>query len=122
MSLSLSPGLMVYERLLAPAEPSHLPIDLVRTYPQKKLKARRVAKLQGDSPHLLELLTDSSKPTKAPLLGSASQCALPFGEDARRTRADFTLCSSPFLRCTTSEQLEYCRGDHLAMLLPFHGD
>ena len=49
-----------------------------------------MGEIAKDNRHLLELLTDSSKPTKAPLLGSASQCALPFGEDARQTRADFT--------------------------------
>ena len=43
-----------YERWLAPAEPSHLPIDLVRTYPAEEMKAWRVAKLQGNGPHLLE--------------------------------------------------------------------
>jgi putative SOS response-associated peptidase YedK len=48
-----------YERWLAPAEPSHLPIDLVRTYPAEEMKAWRVAKLQGNGPHLLEPLTDS---------------------------------------------------------------
>jgi putative SOS response-associated peptidase YedK len=46
------------ERWLAPAEPSHLPIDLVWTYPAEKMKAWRVAKLQGNSPHLLEPPTD----------------------------------------------------------------
>ena len=47
-----------YERWLAPAEPSHLPIDLVRTYPAEEMKAWRVAKLQGNGPHLLQPLTD----------------------------------------------------------------
>jgi putative SOS response-associated peptidase YedK len=48
---------MDYERWLAPAEPSHLPIDLVRTYPAEDMKAWRVAKLQGNGPHLLAPLT-----------------------------------------------------------------
>jgi putative SOS response-associated peptidase YedK len=50
-----------YERWLAPSEPSHLPIDLVRTYPAEGMKAWRVAKLQGNGPHLLEPLTDYSE-------------------------------------------------------------
>jgi putative SOS response-associated peptidase YedK len=48
-----------YERWLASAEPSHLPIDLVRTYAAEGMKAWRVAKLQGNGPHLLEPLADS---------------------------------------------------------------
>jgi putative SOS response-associated peptidase YedK len=54
-----------YERWLAPAEPSHLPIDLVRTYPAEEMKAWRVAKLQGNGPHLLEPLTDSSESARS---------------------------------------------------------
>ena len=50
-----------YERWLAPAEPSHLPIDLVRTYPAEEMKDWRVAKLQGNGPHLLEPLTEPSE-------------------------------------------------------------
>ena len=46
-----------YERWLALAEPSHLPIDLVRTYPADGMKAWRVAKLHGNGPHLLEPFT-----------------------------------------------------------------
>ena len=42
-----------YERWLAPAEPSHLPIDLVRTYPSERMKAWRVAKLSGNGPELI---------------------------------------------------------------------
>lgn len=49
-----------YERWLAPAEPSHLPIDLVRTWPAEDMKAWRVAKLQGNGPHLLNPLAESS--------------------------------------------------------------
>lgn len=48
-----------YERWLAPSEPSHLPIDLVRTYPAEEMKAWRVAKLQGNGPHLLEPIQQS---------------------------------------------------------------
>jgi putative SOS response-associated peptidase YedK len=48
-----------YERWLAPAEPSHLPIDLVRTYPAEGMKAWREAKLQGNGPHLLDPIADS---------------------------------------------------------------
>jgi len=50
-----------YERWLAPGEPSHLPIDLVRTWPAEGMKAWRVAKLQGDGPHMLELQIVSSE-------------------------------------------------------------
>ena len=46
-----------YDRWLAPAESSHLPIDLVRTYPSEGMKAWRVASLKGDRPQLLEPLT-----------------------------------------------------------------
>ena len=46
-----------YDRWLAPAESSHLPIDLVRTYPSESMKAWRVAPLKGDGPQLLEPLT-----------------------------------------------------------------
>jgi len=47
-----------YQRWLSPAERSHLPIDLVRTYPAEGMKAWRVAKLQGNGPHLLQALSD----------------------------------------------------------------
>jgi hypothetical protein len=36
-----------YDRWLAPAESSHLPIDLMRTYPSESMKAWRVAPLKG---------------------------------------------------------------------------
>jgi len=49
-----------YARWLALAEPSQLPLDFVRTWPAEEMKAWRVAKLQGNGPHLLELLTDPS--------------------------------------------------------------
>jgi len=42
-------------------EPSHLPIDLVRTYPAEGMKAWRVAKLEGNGPHLLEPTSESSE-------------------------------------------------------------
>jgi len=48
-----------YERWLAPADPSHLPIDLVRTWPGEDMKAWRVAKLQGNGPHLLEPVSEA---------------------------------------------------------------
>ena len=48
-----------YERWLALAEPSHLPIDLVRTFPAEGMKAWRVARLQGNGPYLLDPLVDS---------------------------------------------------------------
>ena len=46
-----------YERWLAPADPSHLPVDLVKPLPSEEMKAWRVAKLQGNGPHLLEPVT-----------------------------------------------------------------
>jgi putative SOS response-associated peptidase YedK len=46
-----------YRRWLAPAEPSHLPVDLVRTYPAEGVRAWKVAKLHGNGPHLLEPAT-----------------------------------------------------------------
>jgi putative SOS response-associated peptidase YedK len=72
-----------YERWLAPAEPSHLPIDLLRTWPAEEMKAWRVAKLQGDGPHLLEAVGGPSNTTPTPVVGPASQGALPFSEDRR---------------------------------------
>ncbi|HUZ95733.1 MAG TPA: SOS response-associated peptidase [Edaphobacter sp.] len=47
-----------YARWLEPAEPAHLPSDLVRTWPAEEMKAWRVAKLQGNGPHLLEPAAD----------------------------------------------------------------
>ena len=35
-------------------QPSHLPADLVKPLPSEEMKAWRVAKLQGNGPHLLE--------------------------------------------------------------------
>jgi putative SOS response-associated peptidase YedK len=49
-----------YARWLAPAEAAHLPFDLVRTWPAEDMKAWRVAKLQGNGPHLLEPVAESS--------------------------------------------------------------
>lgn len=48
-----------YERWLSPAEPSHLPVELVRTFPAEGMKAWRVAKLKGNGPHLVEPLVES---------------------------------------------------------------
>ena len=48
-----------YARWLEPAEPSHLPIDLLRTWPAAEMKAWRVAKLKGNGPHLLEPAIDA---------------------------------------------------------------
>jgi putative SOS response-associated peptidase YedK len=50
-----------YDRWLAPAEPSHLPIDLVRTYSAEGMKAWKVARLQGNGPHLLDPIPSSSE-------------------------------------------------------------
>ena len=54
-----------YERWLALAEPSHLPIDLVRTFPAEGMKAWRVAKLHGNGPQLLKPLVDSGESTRS---------------------------------------------------------
>lgn len=43
-----------YDRWLADVEPFLLPVDLLRTWPAEKMKAWRVAKLQGNGAHLLE--------------------------------------------------------------------
>ena len=53
-----------YERWLAPAEPSHLPIDLVRTYPTEQMKAWKVHPLKGDGPQLLQHREDSEEPLR----------------------------------------------------------
>lgn len=66
-----------WARWLAPAEPSNLPIDLVRTPPSEVMKAWRVPKLLGDGPHLL----DPATPSQAAPPHSESQGALPFAED-----------------------------------------
>ena len=50
-----------YDRWLAPAEPSHLPIDLVRTYSAEGMRAWKVARLQGNGPHLLDPIPGSSE-------------------------------------------------------------
>jgi putative SOS response-associated peptidase YedK len=54
-----------YDRWLAPAEPSHLPIDLVRTYSAEGMRAWKVARLQGNGPHLLDPIPDSSEFTQS---------------------------------------------------------
>jgi putative SOS response-associated peptidase YedK len=53
-----------YDRWLADAEPSQLPMDLVRTYPPGGMKAWKIAKLNGNGPHLL---TPLSEPPSTPL-------------------------------------------------------
>jgi putative SOS response-associated peptidase YedK len=57
-----------YSRWLAPAEPSHLPIDLVRTYPAEGMKAWRVAPLKDDGPQTLEPVTPSDAKQVTPSL------------------------------------------------------
>ena len=37
-----------YERWMAPAEPSHLPVDLLRPYPAEEMKAWKVSKAVGN--------------------------------------------------------------------------
>jgi len=58
-----------YEWSLVPAEPSHPPIDLVRTFPAEGMKAWRVAKLQGNGPHLLEPLLDTGESVRLFIAG-----------------------------------------------------
>jgi putative SOS response-associated peptidase YedK len=47
-----------YERWLAPAEPSHLPVDLLRPYPAEKMKAWKVGNdvgnVRNNRPELIE--------------------------------------------------------------------
>jgi len=47
-----------YERWLAPAEPSHLPVDLLKPYPDEQMKAWTVSKevgnVKNDYPELLK--------------------------------------------------------------------
>jgi putative SOS response-associated peptidase YedK len=38
-----------YERWMAPAEPSHLPVDLLRPYPAEEMKAWKVSKAVGNT-------------------------------------------------------------------------
>jgi putative SOS response-associated peptidase YedK len=52
-----------YDRWLAVAEPSQLPIDLVRTYPAEGMKAWKIAKLSGNGPHLLDPLPEAPPPS-----------------------------------------------------------
>ena len=47
-----------YDRWLADVEPSQLPMDLVRTYPAEGMKAWKIAKLNGNGPHLLNPLIE----------------------------------------------------------------
>jgi putative SOS response-associated peptidase YedK len=46
-----------YERWMAPAEPSHLPVDLLRPYPAEEMKAwkvsRAVGNVQNNNPGLI---------------------------------------------------------------------
>jgi putative SOS response-associated peptidase YedK len=37
-----------YERWMAPAEPSHLPVDLLKSYPAEELKAWKVSRAVGN--------------------------------------------------------------------------
>ena len=51
-----------YERWMAPAEPSHLPVDLLRPYPAEEMKAWKVSAAVGNvrnnRPELIEPITD----------------------------------------------------------------
>jgi putative SOS response-associated peptidase YedK len=49
-----------YQRWMAPAEPSHLPVDLLRPFPADEMKAwkvsRAVGNVRNNDPSLVELL------------------------------------------------------------------
>jgi putative SOS response-associated peptidase YedK len=51
-----------YERWMAPSEPSHLPVDLLRPYPAEEMKAWKVSAAVGNvrnnRPELIEPITD----------------------------------------------------------------
>src|SRR5664279_4470935 len=66
----LAPG--GYERWLAPADPAHLPIDLLRPYPAEEMKAWKVGKAVGNTRNndasLVEPLKENApSPTTLPL-------------------------------------------------------
>ena len=56
-----------YERWLAPADPAHLPIDLLRPYPPEKMKAwkvsSRIGNVRNNDPELLKPLDEPPKPS-----------------------------------------------------------
>ncbi len=51
-----------YERWMALAEPSHLPVDLLRPYPAEEMKAwkvsRDVGNVRNNNPGLIAPITD----------------------------------------------------------------
>ena len=55
-----------YDRWMAPADPSHLPVDLLRPYPQEQMSAWKVSAAVGnvrnDSPALIDPDIDSDEP------------------------------------------------------------
>ena len=55
-----------YERWLAPAEPHHLPVDLLRPYPDELMTAWRISTAVGnvknDDPNLIAPVPDESQP------------------------------------------------------------
>jgi putative SOS response-associated peptidase YedK len=62
-----------YERWMAPAEPSHLPVDLLRSYPAEEMKAwpvsQDVGNVRNNRPGLVEpvdlhALREASDPTE----------------------------------------------------------
>jgi putative SOS response-associated peptidase YedK len=61
-----------YQRWLAPAEPSHLPIDLLRPYPATKMRSwkvsSRVGNVRNNDPDLLAPLPEAPKSAQQQLL------------------------------------------------------
>ena len=61
-----------YERWMAPTNPAHLPVDLLRPYPAEKMKVWKVGKAVGNTRHndasLVEpLREDEASATTLPL-------------------------------------------------------
>ena len=59
-----------YERWLAPADPAHLPVDLLRPYPAEEMKSWKVSRAVGNvnnnDPSLIETVVDESNPSLFP--------------------------------------------------------
>jgi putative SOS response-associated peptidase YedK len=62
-----------YERWLAPAEPSHLPIDLLRPYPAEEMKAWKVPNAVGN---VNNNTPDLCEPIREEVCEPASQAGL----------------------------------------------
>jgi putative SOS response-associated peptidase YedK len=62
-----------YEQWLAPNDPAHLPIDLLKPYPAEEMKAWKVGKAVGNTrnndPTLIEPLKNDETGSLLPLFG-----------------------------------------------------